>query len=174
MEENKSGLLKYALTYGLIIGLALVVYAVILYIADVYFNKALGNIQYIILIVGIVMAVIAFRDKAQGGYITYGRALGYSVLVAMFAGIITVVFNYIMLKFIDPSLVDKSLALVEESLQNSRFITEDLIEPTLERTKNSMTAIWSLPVGIAGFTFVGFIISLVTSAILKKEPNPVA
>lgn len=174
MEEKKSGLLKFALTYGLIIGLALVVYAVILYIADAYFNKALSFVRYIILIAGIVMAVIAFRDKAQGGYITYGRALGYSVLVALFAGTKTVLFNFIMLNYIDPGLIDKSMAVVEETLQNSRFIPEDQIGPSLEKARNNMTALWTLPVGIFFFTLGGFIISLVTSAILKKEPNPVA
>ncbi len=174
MEENKPGLLKFALTYGLIIGLSLVVYAVILYIADVYFNKALGYVQYVILIAGIVMAVIAFRDKAQGGYITYGRALGLGVLVALFAGIVTVLFNYIMINYIDPGLIDKYLVVVEETLQNSRFIPEDMIEPSLEKAKQNITALWTLPVGIGGFTLVGFIISLVTSAILKKEPNLVA
>lgn len=174
MEENKSGLLKFALTYGLIIGLTLVVYAVILYIADIYFNKALGYVQYVILIVGIVMAVIAFRDKAQGGYISYGRALGYSVLVTMFAGIVSVLFNFIMINYIDQGLIDKYMAVVEETLQNSRFIPEDQIDLALDKSRSSITALWTLPVGVAGFTFVGFIISLVTSAILKKEPNPVA
>lgn len=174
MEENKPGLLKFALTYGLIIGLALVVYAVILYIADAYFNKALGYVQYVILIAGIVMAVIAFRDKAQGGYITYGRALGLGVLVALFAGTITIVFNYVMMNYIDPGLIDKSMAVIEETLQNSRFVPEDMIGPSLEKARKNMTALWTLPVGIATFTLVGFIISLVTSAILKKETNPVA
>ena len=120
------------------------------------------------------MAVIAFRYKAQGGYITYGRALGYSVLVALFAGTITVLFNFVMMNYIDPGLIDKSMATIEETLQNSRFIPEDQIGPSLERARKNITALWTLPVGVAGFTLVGFIISLVTSAILKKEINPVA
>ena len=70
------------------------------------------------------------------------------------------------MNYIDPGLIDKSMAVIEETMQNSRFIPEDMIEPSLEKARNNMTALWTLPVGIATFTLVGFIISLITSAIL--------
>jgi hypothetical protein len=174
MEEKNSGLLKNAITFGVIIGLVLVVYSVILYIADLTFNKSLGYLQYVFLIIGIFVAVKTYRDKVLGGYISYGKALGFSVLTVVFVGIITISFNYILLRFIDPGLVDKSMAVLQERLENSRFVSGDQIDMMLERSRKNMTALWTLPLGLLFFTFVGFLISLVTSAIVKKDINPVA
>jgi hypothetical protein len=174
MEDNKPGFLKHAMTFGAIIGLILVAYSVILYITGLTFNKALGFVQYVILIAGLYLGAKAYRDKNLGGFITYGQALGLSVLISLFVGIIAVFFNYILMRYIDPDLVEKQMAVVEESLQNSRFIPEDQVDEALERTRNSMTALWMLPVGVLSFTFFGFILSLITSAIVRKDPNPVA
>lgn len=174
MEENKPAMMKHAMTYGAIIGLVLVVYSVILYITGLTFNRGLGFIQYVVLFVGIYMGTKSFRDNPQGGFITYGRALGIGVLISLFVGIISVFFQFILLKFIDPGLVEKSLIIMEEQFENSRFIPKDQIDAALEKSRQGMTAIWSIPVGVLVFTIFGFIISLITSAIVKRDPNPVA
>lgn len=174
MEDNKSGLLKHAMTYGAIIGLILVVYSVVLYISGLTFNKGLGFIQYAVLIAGLYIGTKAFRDKALGGFITYGQALGLGVMISLFVGIITIFFQYILMRFIDPGLVDKYMVVMEEQFEKSRFIPEDQIEMALEKSRQSLTALWSIPVGVLTFTFIGFIISLITSAIVKRDPNPIA
>jgi hypothetical protein len=174
MEDNKSGLLKHAMTYGAIIGLILVVYSVVLYIGGLTFNKGLGLIQYAVLITGLYLGTKAFRDKTLGGFITYGQALGLGVLIALFVGIISIFFQYILMRFIDPGLVDKYMVVMEEQFEKSRFIPEDQIELALEKSRQSLTALWSIPVGVLTFTFIGFIISLITSAIVKRDPNPIA
>jgi hypothetical protein len=174
MEETSSNRTKYAMTYGAIIGLILVVYSVLLYLTDIYFNKAMGFIQYVIIFAGIYLGTKAYRDKALGGFIKYGRALVFGLIISVFVGIIIVFFNFIMLKYIDPGLIDKNLAIIEESFQNSRFIQADQMDEMLERSRDSMTAIWSLPMGVFVFALIGFVISLITSAFLKKDPNPFA
>lgn len=125
--------MKHAMTFGAIIGLSLVAYNVILYISGMTFNKGLNWIQYIILFGGIYLGTKAYRDKLLGGFITYGKALGTGVLISVFVGIITTFFNFIMMRFIDPGLVDKYMAIMEDSYQNSRFISEDQIDEVLEK-----------------------------------------
>jgi hypothetical protein len=172
MEEKRPDLMKQTMTYGAIIGLVLVVYTVILYITGLTFNKGLGFIQYVILIAGLYLGTKAYRDKFLGGYISYGQALGFGVMIALFVGIISVFFQYLLMRFIDPGLVDKYMLIMEEQFENSRFIPKDQIDLALEKSRQSMTAIWSIPVGVLVFTFFGFIISLITSAVVKKDSNP--
>jgi hypothetical protein len=174
MEDNKTSLMKHVMTYGAIIGLALVVYSVLLYITGLTFNKSLGLIQYVVLFAGIYLGTKAYRDKVLGGFITYGKALGLGVLISVFVGIITVFFNFIMLRFVDPGLIDKYMAIMEETYQNSRFIPAGQVDAILEKSREAMTAVWALPVGVLSFSFIGFIISLITSAFVKKDPNPFA
>jgi len=172
MEDKSSSQSKYAMTYGAIIGLVLVVYSVLLYLTGLTFNKASGFIQYVILFVGLYLGTKSYRDKVLGGYIKFSKALVFGLIISVFVGIITVFFNFIMLRYIDPGLIDKYMAIMEETFQNSRFIQADQMDEMLERSRESMTAIWSLPVGVFAFSLFGFIFSLVTSAFLKKEPNP--
>jgi hypothetical protein len=172
MEDKSSNQLKFAMTYGAIIGLILVVYSVLLYLTGLTFNRSLGLIQYIVLIAGIYLGTKAYRDKELGGYIKYGRALVFGLIISVFVGIITLFFNFIMLRYIDPGLIDKYMTIMEEQFQNSRFIPPDQIDEMLEKSRESMTAIWSLPVGVFVFSLFGFVFSLITSAFLKKDPNP--
>jgi hypothetical protein len=174
MEDNKTSLMKHAMTYGAIIGLTLVVYSVLLYITGLTFNKALGLIQYMALFAGIYLGTKAYRDKFLGGFITYGKALGLGVLISVFVGIITVFFNFVMMRFVDPGLIDKYMAVMEETYQNSRFISADQVDAILEKSREAMTAVWTLPVGVLSFSFIGFIISLITSIFVKQDPNPFA
>jgi hypothetical protein len=174
MEDNKSGMMKHVMTYGAILGLILVVYSVLLYITGLTFNKVLGYAQYVVLFAGLYLGTKSYRDKSMGGFITYGQALGLGVLISLFVGIIAVFFSYVMMRFIDPGLVDKYMVIMEEQFENSRFIPDDQVEMALEKARKNMTAVWTVPIGILTFTFFGFIISLITSAILKKDPNPVA
>jgi hypothetical protein len=48
------------------------------------------------------------------------------------------------------------------------------MDATLEKARESMTSVWSIPSGVFVFSLIGFIFSLVTSAFLKKDPNPFA
>jgi hypothetical protein len=177
MEDNGSNRLKFAMTYGAIVGLSLVVYYVLLYLADLTFNKTLGLVQYIVLCIGIYLGTKAYRDKALGGFISYGRALVFGIIISVFVGIIVVFFNFVMMRYIDPGLVDKNMAVMEEAFQNSRLsrmIPADQMDASLEKARESMTSVWSIPSGVFVFSFIGFIFSLVTSAFLKKNPNPFA
>lgn len=174
MENKSSNQSKYAMTYGAVIGISLVVYYVLLYIADLTFNKALGLVQYIVLCAGIYMATKAYRDKALGGFISYGKALVFGLFISVFVGIIVVFFNFIMMRYIDPGLIDKNMAIMEETFQNSRWVSPDDLDEMLEKARVSMTSIWTLPYGVFIFSLIGLVFSLVTSAFLKKEPNPFA
>jgi len=174
MEENKTSLMKQAMTFGAIIGLALVVYSILLYIAGLTFSKRLGFIQYIVLFIGIYWGSRNYRDKALDGFIKYGRALSLGVWISIFVGIITLFFNFIMLRYIDPGLIDKYMAIAEESMEGSRFLSADQIEDGLEKSRKLMTSVWSVPIGLISFVAIGFVMSLITSAFVKRNPNPVA
>ena len=73
--------------------------------------------------------------------------------------------------FIDPDAMDKMMVLAEERLLD-RGIPEDQIEMQMEISRKFMTPGFVSIVTVPTFTFFGFLFSLVTSAILKKEGDP--
>jgi hypothetical protein len=169
MEENKKpSLLRSTLNYGIMLGLALVIYSLLLWMFNATFNQGLGYLSYVIIIGGIVLATRAYRDQEQGGYISYGRALGVGTLTVLFASVIGAIYTYLLFSVIDPGLLDRMMIIREEAMYGSG-LTDDQIDMALAMTERFARPGIMAVSGFFGSVFVGFIISLITSIFLKKE-----
>lgn len=171
MEESKPSVLKSTLNYGAMLGLALVMYTLLLWMLDATQNRVLGLVSIPITIVGIILATRAFRDNEQAGYISYGRALGIGTLTAMFASLITSVFTILLYTIIDPGLLDKTHAIMEEAYYQSG-LGDDQIEIAMQMAKRFTIPPVMALTGFLGGTFFGFVYSLITSIFLRKEADP--
>jgi hypothetical protein len=170
MEKNTS-IWKNTLTNGVILGLVLIIYTVLLYITDLTFNTGMGVLVYVILIAGIFIGTKSYRDKVLDGSISYGKALTTGVLISVFAAIIISVFIYILYKWIDPGLMDKIVKMKEDKMLD-RGMSADQVEQAMNMAKKFMSPLITMIGSIISYVLIGTIISLVTSAILKKEKNP--
>ena len=171
MEENKNDILRHSATYGAIIGFALIIYAVLLYITDLSLSRALGYVSYIIIIVGLYIGIKKFRENEPSGSIKYSRALGVGVLICVFLGFIGAVFTYLQFRFIDPDMISKILEMSEEKLLE-RGLSEDMIEMQSKVMMRMLTPGIMALSSFISYIFMGTIFSLIIAAILKKEPNP--
>jgi hypothetical protein len=168
MENNsKPSMFQTTLIWGLITGLATVIYSLILYFLDLSLNKAAGYLSYVIIIGGIFLGSKAYRDQSLGGFISYGKALGTGVLISLFTSILFVVYTILLYTVIDPELVNKTIEMSQLQLEE-RGMNADQIEKGMEITKNFFVPLAAVSVFFA-FVFFGFIFSLITSAIVKKD-----
>lgn len=169
MEPKSNSLVKGAMTSGLILGLALIVFSVVLYILGIYKPPTwVGILNYVLIIGGIFYGQKKFRDDELGGYISYGKALGTGVLVALFASIIYGVYFYLLTAVIDPGYMDQIYAATEEALLE-KGNSEDQVEQMLDAAKQYMTPIMLLVSSVIGFVFWGTIFALITSIFVKKN-----
>jgi hypothetical protein len=169
--ENKPSMIQHTMTWGAITGIILIVYSLVLYLAHQNANQALGFLSYILLIAGIIIGSIAYRDKIMGGFISYKDAFLTGLLITIFAGILSSFFSFILIRFIDPGVVEQYIAQAEEKMMN-KGLTEDQIEMAMEKTKEFMGSPVMVLIGLLTFAFIGSVISLVTAAIIKKEKSP--
>lgn len=173
-EEDTTGsentLLRSTMTMGLITGLALIIYTLLLYATNNLLkqNFALGVVNYIILIAGIVIGTRSYRDQAMGGYITYGKALGYGVVLCVFTGIVVGIFTYLLYEVIDPSLMEQNMKVIQEEMLN-RGMSAEQVETMTEMQARFRTPFMMLIGSIFTYSLLGLIFSLVTSAFLKKD-----
>ncbi|MBN1251903.1 MAG: DUF4199 domain-containing protein [Bacteroidales bacterium] len=170
MEEKKTNVWKSALNWGLSIGIILVIYSVIMYFLGLSLEKWVGWVSYLIMIAGIIYSTINYRDKELGGYIKYGQALGFGTLVILFAGIISSIYTYFQMTFIDPDMISKILEMTEEQLI-TQGLPDDQIEMAIEMQKKFMKPGIMVAIAIPSIAFMGFLFSLITSIFLKKEPK---
>ena len=170
--EKKISVWQATLNSGLILGLALVIYTLLLYFLDQTFNKSLGYVSILIIIIGLVLGIKSFRNDARGGIMSYGEGVGAGTVIGLYAGIIGAIFTFLLYEVIDPDLMGKLLTFTEENLVESGKVPEEMIEQTMEIQKKFM-APWIMSVGsIINSVFFGVVVSLIASIFLKKEGTP--
>ena len=166
----KSPLVRHAATYGLYIGLALILLSLLNYLFGLYGQNKIFNIltTWLIPIAGIVWATIQYRDREKGGFISYGDSVGYGVLLSLFYGIITTTFSVLLIYVISPDYADKIMEAAAETLYESGIYTESQIEAVTVMMERFNTPTFMLIGGVVGTAIIGLIISLITSIFTKR------
>jgi len=168
MENNtKPSQVQTALTWGLITGFAVIVYTLILYFSDLMLNKPASYVSYILIFAGIYLGTKAYRDQSLDGFISYGKALGTGVLISLFSAVLTIIFMVILYTVIDTDLVNRIITESQDKMLE-KGMPEEQIDKAQEMTKKFFIPFMILG-GLFVSVFFGFIISLITSAIVKKD-----
>jgi len=171
MEEVKTNSLsRSAMFYGAIIGVILVFFTFIVYLAKISTNQFVGIVQWVIMIVALYFSAKKHRDENLNGYISYGKALGFSTLTIFFASLIIGFFTYLLYTYIDPSLIDKIMEVSEENMI-AQGMSDEQIDMALEMTKKFTSPLFLTFSTIFGITFMGFIFSLIISIFIKKKDD---
>jgi hypothetical protein len=166
----ESPLVRHAATYGLYIGLALIIRSLLDYLLGFYGqNFAFYILSYLIMIAGIVWATVQYRDKEKGGFISYGDSVGYGVLLSLFYGIIISVFSIILIHLISPDYMENVYNMAREKLYEDGRLSEEQIEMSIAMMEKFKGPVFMLFSGIIVQMFFGLIISLITSIFIKRN-----
>jgi hypothetical protein len=168
--EQKSTFWTSAMVYGLYLALVLTLFSVILYVSGLILNTKVSYASFVLVVAGIVIAQISYRNRELNGAITYSQALGFGVAIMFFAGIVSALYTLILYSIIDPGLIDQMKIMQEEALLQ-KGLSDDQIEATMVMTSKMMTPVWMSIMGLIGSVFSGTIVSLITSIFVKKQPN---
>jgi uncharacterized membrane protein YvlD (DUF360 family) len=171
--EEKVNVWKTNLINGLILGLVGVVYSLVVYFLNLSFNKAQTYVFLLVQIAVLFFLVKSYRDNYKNGMMTYGEALGASIIICLYYAIIMAIFTYLLYTVIDKGLLDKQLAFAEEMMQK-KGLPQATIDAGMAMQKKIMTPAFMAPISIFGNMFWGLIISLIVAAFVRKEGNPLA
>jgi uncharacterized membrane protein YkvI len=166
----KSPLVRHAATYGLYIGLVLIVLALFSNLLFDQQNKAFDIIStWLIPILGIAWATIQYRDKEKGGLISYGDSVGYGTLLALFYGIVSAVFTVILVTVIDPGYMERVMELTRITLEDSGLYSDQQLDVMMAWTEKLSTPPILFAFGVIGSVIIGVIISLIASIFIKRN-----
>ena len=171
MEEKSISKFKVCLINGIILGLALIVFSVLLYIFDLNLKSYMDWFKYLIIVGVVVYATKTYRDNNLNGIMTYGQALGLGTLILVIGVFILNIYNYIFMTVIDPDFLNKVLSVVEEKLLE-KGMSDDQIEMALSLQRKLATPLITSISDFVGKSIFGFILILITSAFIKKEGDP--
>jgi hypothetical protein len=155
------------LVYGAIIGLAMVIVNVILYVADLSFNNWAQWISHIPFIIGLILNAQAF-SKANNADITFGQAFGSGFKASAVIALITLVWSFIAMA-VFPEMQEKGME-VARARMTEKGMSDEQIEQGIQMTQKYFKVFMVAGV-IFGTMFFGAIYSLIAAAIAKKNPN---
>ena len=166
--ENQPSTARSAIKWGLIIGVASIAFSTIIFLSGQFGNQTLSYLGYLILIVGLVLAMKDFRTQ-NNGFMRYGQGLGLGSLISGVTGLLSGAFMYVYMAFVDTTLNEQLLDKAREQWEK-QGMSEQQMEQAAEMSKTFMGPGVMFVFGVLGTLIFGVILSLIIAAIMKKDP----
>jgi len=167
--ENQSNNKKIILNNGLYLGIISVIVGLALWASGQYFElQWIGNsVGTLATIFFIVFGIKSYKDT-NGGFISWGQGLKIGMGIVMVSAVISVIYTLLLTNVIDPELQAQGMAIQEQA-----WIDQGLTSDQIESAKE-MTEKFQSPAIISGIilivaAFIGFVISAIIAAIMKKS-----
>ncbi len=172
--EQKSTFLP-ALQFGLLTGLAMVVYTLILYLAGVDMHSYWNLFNYVLFVGGLYWGMSSIREKQLEGVMSYGKAFGTGFLITLFAAILLAIFAYFYLQYINPSALAKASAEAENKiLASNPNISDADLQKALDMVKIFTNPFMSAVTQFISNLIAGTIFSLIIAIFAKREDRTLA
>ncbi|MFA5419360.1 MAG: DUF4199 domain-containing protein [Bacteroidales bacterium] len=169
MNENAPTNTKFALNNGTLIAIVLIFYSLLLWVLGVDRENWLQYFSYLVMLVGVVLAVKQYRDK-NNGFLSYGKAFSNGFLTLLFAAIITSIYVFIFFQFIAPGEVAAMIEKAEEQMvERNPNLSDEEVSVAMGYAKMFMTP-WAMAVMVLFFnTIAALVIAAIVAAFMKKE-----
>lgn len=170
MEKKRT---EVGLTYGLISGLASVIFSLVLYLGGV--KWFVHPIAYAGFVIPVVIAVLAgLKQKKLGeGYLDFPAALKVVFTTFVIGTVISTLFNYVLFNFIDvpfrEALTQETAEKAQQMMQKFGANQEQIDKATEDMMNGNNYSFSKQLLGTAFFCIFWFVISLIIAAIIKKK-----
>ncbi|HSM64143.1 MAG TPA: DUF4199 domain-containing protein [Gillisia sp.] len=173
MENQQATAKKFVLNYGLLLGIVSVIFGVIMYVTNVYLDPGFiySAIGFLVLIVIISLGIKAFKTE-NGGYLSLGEALKVGIGVAVIGGIITAIWSFVLMNYIEPEYMNQLMEVQREKMVEMQpDMTESQMDAAMEMSSKMSSPIMIMAFSLIGNLFFGLVISLIAGLIMKNK-NP--
>ncbi len=165
--EEKASSARVALKYGVIIAILIMIYSSVINVTGNSQNQILTSVSFVILLVGLILAMLNYREQ-NAGFMSYGEGLGLGALLSAIIGLLTAAFNMFYIQFIDNTIITQALDKVRSDME-ARGMDDSQIDQALAMSQKFMTPGIMFALGIFGFILVGFILSLIIAIFIRKD-----
>lgn len=168
---EKPSTARVALKWGVISALISIAYSVVMILIDKYQDPSMNTPNFIFgIVVAVGVLIFAMREfrTLNDGYLSYGQGLGVGTLTSAVAGVISGIFTFIYVRFIDPTVMDKSLDRVRDEWER-QGMDESAMEQAEKLTSMMMTPGALFLITVLGSLFIGFILSLIIAAVMRRD-----
>ena len=170
METQKITPGKFALNYGLILGLVMIAIAVVMYVTGMALELKQWPqyLYYIIFPVTVIYAISQYK-KSNGNLLRLGEAIKLGVIIGVISGIVYAVYNIIFQYVIDTEFAELIMDATRDKMLENPNMTEEIVDQSMAMMEKFMNPFVGSAFWIALSTFFGLIYSLIGGLVMKKE-----
>ena len=160
--------------YGLFMGVVGIAYFVILEMAGLSSSEGVWRwLSFIYIFAFLYLGQKAFIDNGNG-FMTYGQGMGITFWEALISSLISSVFTFVYVSFIDKELIPKAIEKARQGMEEKGTMSDEQIDQAMAMTSSFMTPvsffIFGLIFGIIFIMIAGLIVSAITQ---KRNPNEI-
>lgn len=169
--ENQANSKGIILNNGFYFGLTLVIASLIVYALGMHLEPTGGYINFAIMAIAFIafpiIGMSAFR-KTNRGFMSWGQGVKIGVGIVVLGSIIATLYQLAFTTFIEPEFYAQVEEVTRKTLVDSG-LTEEQIDMQLEMQGKFQGTAIGYGIGILFMAFVGFVISAIVAAIMKKS-----
>ncbi len=167
--ENQASSKSIIINYGLMLGAASILISLVKYAMGMHLDQgwAFTTLSLLLTIGLIVFAIKKFKET-NDGFLSWGQAVKIGVGVAIISALISAIYQFIFISFIEPDFMQQVLEKQNQTYMDQGY-TEEQIEQTNALSKSLMNPTMMAAIGILSSAIGGFIISAIAGAIMKKS-----
>lgn len=164
--------LAFGIRYGLLLSLSWLLVDFLVRIAGFSFMTfgiaaSLGSVT--VSVVWLVMAHRAFRG-ANGGLMSFGQGVLMAVVMLLISGVVSGIFNFVYLHYIDPGFVERLKAGMVEFMERNHVPDEQIEKSTAKMDAMQVGPAKALLSGVGNGLALGVVLGMVVSAFTKRNP----
>ena len=171
MDENQPKTGKFALNYGVLLGAVSVIFGLMLFSMDMHYDQgwAIRGVSLALSLAAILFGISQFK-KANEGFLTLSEALKLGTGIALIAGIIGLIYFFVLSNVIEPDFMDKMYEIgKEKAMVDNPKLTEEQIDQGIEMQKSFAWVTY--PIILIFNIIIGLVFGLIGGLIMKKQ-NP--
>jgi uncharacterized membrane protein YhaH (DUF805 family) len=159
--------MKREVRYGLYYGGFSILWMLVMYVTELNRSASANSLNYVsLLILGYLIIQFVKEVKSENeGYISFSRIFKGGLLIGTLGGVISSIFFYVQVKFIDTGYIDFVLnqALVD---MQKKGMSDELIDQSMKMAEKWTTAEFFLLIGIVGSLFISSFVSIILALII--------
>ena len=167
MEEQANSK-SLIINYGVILAVAGILLSVITYVMGAHLKPhwSVSVISIALTIAFVVFGIKKYKE-INNGFISWGQGVKIGVGICILSALITAIYQYIFMTVIEPDFMQQAM-----EIQNQAYLDGGMTEAQIEGA-NEIAQKFQSPgiiaaISIIGAAILGFIISAIASAIMKK------
>ncbi|NCO63994.1 MAG: DUF4199 domain-containing protein [Flavobacteriales bacterium] len=170
MESQKLSPGKFALNYGLLLGLLMVIIGVISYVTGWALElKQWPNWIYYIAFPVTIFYTISKYKKTNDNLLSLGEAIKIGLAIGLISALVYAVYGLIFNYVIDPEFMSQMMEVTKDKMLENPNLTEEIVDKQMKMMEKFMNPVIGTAIWIALSALFGLIYSLIGGLIMKRE-----